>query len=225
MADQSLCGHGPSLRLAAIVFYTVGSLLLQATVSAAPSTSASRVSNQITLADGASEVRLSVPLEYREYPDPGQDYVIVRAKYPDMHPVRGNYRVERTDIRIIVKLRKKETQVSRFLKDHARLLGSTLPNASTLVGREDPFDVYSVGRPLASGGIRTWRVTTLPDGTLLGIEDPGDFSVNLHGSRLVRGQIEVRYAYKKTLFASPLEVDAAVVKLVESFLLDTSTGK
>jgi hypothetical protein len=142
-----------------------------------------------------------------------------------MRPVEKQHRVEISDVRIDVSGPKTETRVSRFLKDHSRLLGSGLPGESRFVRRQDSFDIYSVGPPLASGGRHTWRITTLPDGTLLGIEDPGDYSVTLHGSRLVKGVLEVRYAYKKKLFASPLEVDAAVVKLVESFIFDASARK
>jgi hypothetical protein len=159
---------------------------------------------------------LHIPAAYTAS-EPGlhEDFVIVVASYPSMRPYGIQMGAATLDkVRITISKIHSGTEVERLLSDFERLKHSTAPAKPVFVGNDKGFAIYTIR---VGSSVQEWKVKLPFDGDSLGFQDPGGASHVLMGNRRF-GNMEVTYSFRKGLNVEPMEIDRAVVKLIQTFL-------
>ena len=165
--------------------------------------------------------RFSIPPSYQiGESSPTKSVAAIVASFPTMKPYGQQMRAATADkLRIVISEPGNRTRAESVLADFERLKNSSAIARPHFVGELDGYRMYRIQLDKLGRITQNWRITTLDDGSILGIEETGSHSTTLSGNRRLEG-MEITYSFRKTLKAAPEEVDRAVVRLLKSFLAE-----
>ncbi|WP_152606441.1 hypothetical protein [Aquabacterium sp. NJ1] len=173
-----------------------------------------------TLSGRGVEQKLEIPTPYLEDKKEVENhYVVLTCLYPSMKPAGELHSSpQKEHIRITIKRAEKISSADLFLREYTRLKDSPKPIKTKYIGSDGEFDIYKTPISRTSPEASTTYIKKNADGSLIIMEDPGNWSGSYHVSHRLSEEIEIEYQFDKELKPHFNEVDSAVIKLTKSFI-------
>ena len=146
--------------------------------------------------------------------------MLFRCRYPDMQPLDPDGMPQDDDIDVYITLANHRGRTERMVAEATDHFDPTRPGLDYHAGKQGPYELY---RSIAGAGKDTAiEVTTYvfkaQDGKLVGVEDPGDWSVKYEAHRKIGNDLQIQYLISKPLGQDFIKIDDVVTKFINNHL-------
>jgi hypothetical protein len=172
----------------------------------------------IELRNGTLRAAFVMPAAYRvERGDP--DYLMAFVcEYPSMQPRDPNGIPQDDEIAIFITLLKDSQSKPEYMVGHAAdHFNSKRPGQVYRAGKQGPYDLYrsELGNQIPPTEVITY-VFRAKDGALVGVKDPGSWSVKYEIDRKIGADLHVRYLISKPIGSDFIKIDEVATAFINA---------
>ncbi len=175
---------------------------------------------EIELRNGNLHTTFVMPATYKV--ERGTEALMVfRCKYPGMEPLDPNGMPQDDDINVyITLLDNRPSTTERIVAEAQDHFNPERPGQKYHVGKQGSYELYrSITGTKNSHGIEVITyVFQAKDGKLVGVENPGNWSVNYEAERKIGNDLHIKYLISKKLGQDFIKIDEVVTTFINNHL-------
>ncbi len=176
---------------------------------------------KIELTNGESLARFAMPASYKAQRKT-KGLMVFSLKYPSMEPHNPDGIPQADEIAVWVELFERQGSTERMVAEALDQFNPERPGHEYHAGTEGPYELY---RHIRGKGEAKKEITTYvfkaKDGSLVGVEDPGAWSVSYEVLRKIAPDLQITYLIAKPLGRDFIQIDEAVTAFINQHLEPT----
>jgi hypothetical protein len=169
---------------------------------------------KIELTNGNLSVTFNMPAPYKTLHE-NDDLMKFSLKYPSMEALDPNGIPQTDGISVWTELFDRRGSTERMVAEALIQRNPERPGHEYHAGTEGPYELYRHTRGKRQPPVEiTTYVFKAEDGSLVGVEDPGDWSRSFSVSRKIEPNLQITYSVAKPLGREFIQIDKAVTAFI-----------